>query len=327
MPRLMPTYLVAYCWNKISDDPDEAAQHQPEKNGARSREFVPERRGAAVADRQEQHGDDLADGEECDERKRIHAGEIGLAVGDVHGAPKNSCAQSGRNSEGSFAGRSLMRRGEGKQGRSGKHAERSGEHAEPAFPSGVMQFFKEQDSPKNAKQAVGVPQRKGDAEANVADGVDGECVGDGPHASGENGPDDEVRSLADVGAHVRGTANEGGNAPAREEDAEHHDEGDRDRRDVGIDELDGSFGASEPSSGGKSAEDAESLQAAQASRINWALDCLNFSPQSCRRYVQRSLSRSTRPPMRTLSGIQKCRSVAMARKRLGRVEPSEDMNG
>jgi hypothetical protein len=61
-----------------------------------------------------------------------------------------------------------------------------------------MQFVEEEKSPEDAEEAIRVPEGKGDAEADVADGVNRERVGDGPHASGENGPDDEVRSLADV---------------------------------------------------------------------------------------------------------------------------------
>ncbi len=114
-------------------------------------------------------------------------------------------------------------------------------------------------------------RRKGDAEADVADGVNGERVGDGPHASGEHGPDDQVRSLADVVANVRRAADEGRDAPSREEDSEHHDEGDRDRRDVGINKLDRSFGAAQPGSSGESAEDAKGLQAAQAGGVHGAL--------------------------------------------------------
>ena len=70
---------------------------------------------------------------------------------------------------------------------------------------------------------------------------------------------------------MRRAADERGNAPAREEDSEHHDEGDRDRRDVGVDEFDRGFGAAEPGSGGESAEDAERLQGAQASGVHGTL--------------------------------------------------------
>ena len=155
-----------------------------------------------------------------------------------------------------------MRRRNGEQRGAAEHTDCSAENAEPAFPSCVVQLVEEQESPEDAEEAIRVPKRKGDAEADVADGVNGERVGDSPHASGEDGPDDEVRRLADVVAEVRSPADEGRNAPAREEDSEHHDEGDRDRRDVGIDEFDRSFGAAEPGSGGESAEDAESLQGA-----------------------------------------------------------------
>jgi hypothetical protein len=140
----------------------------------------------------------------------------------------------------------------------------------------MMQFLKQQDSPKNTEQAVGIPQRKGDAEADIADGVDRERVGDSPHASGEHGPDDEMRSLPEIGAHMRGAANECGNAPPRQKNAEHHDQRDRDRRDIWVDQLDGSLRAPEPCPGGKSAKDAEGLQAAQPSCVNRSLRRAEF---------------------------------------------------
>ena len=117
--------------------------------------------------------------------------------------------------------------------------------------------MKQQEAPKNSQQAVGIPKRKGNAETHIADGVNGERVSDGPHASGENRPDDQVRRLADIGAHMRCPANQCGNAPACQKNAADHHERHRDRRDVRIHQLDGRFGASEPCSGCKSTEDAQ----------------------------------------------------------------------
>jgi hypothetical protein len=157
-----------------------------------------------------------------------------------------------------------LRRCDRQQRGADEHGRRAAEHAQPALPSRVVQFFEEQASPKNAEQTVGIPQREGNAEADVADGVNGKRVGDRPHASGEDGPYDQMRCLADVGANVRGAANKCRHAPAREKNSHHHDERNGDGRDVRVDEFYGSFRAAEPRSGGKAAENADGLQAAQA---------------------------------------------------------------
>jgi hypothetical protein len=47
------------------------------------------------------------------------------------------------------------------------------------------QLVEEKKSPKDAEEAVGIPKRKRDAQADVANGINGESVGDGPQASGE----------------------------------------------------------------------------------------------------------------------------------------------
>jgi hypothetical protein len=75
-------------------------------------------------------------------------------------------------------------------------------------------------------------------------------------------------SLTDIATDVRGTPNQCGNAPAGEKDAADHDERDRNWRNVGVDQLDGSFGAAEPCTCRKSAEDAKRLQAAEQGSVH-----------------------------------------------------------
>src|SRR5271169_5247153 len=100
-----------------------------------------------------------------------------------------------------------MGRGDRQQGGSSKHADRAAQDAEPAFPSRVVQLVEEQIAPEDAEQAVRIPQGKRNAEADIADGVDGQRVGDGPHASGEYSPDDQVPSLSYIVADVSCAAN------------------------------------------------------------------------------------------------------------------------
>ena len=129
-------------------------------------------------------------------------------------------------------------------------------HAGALAAGGAAQLAEEERAPEDAEEAVRVPEREGDAQADVADGVDGERVGDGPEAAGENGPDDEVRRLADVGANGGGALQQRGHTPAREEDAAHHDERDGDGAQPGGDELRGCLGGTEPGAGGDAAQEA-----------------------------------------------------------------------
>ena len=42
-------------------------------------------------------GAQFADGEDGDEGERVHAADVGLAVGDVHGAPQQAGAEGGED--------------------------------------------------------------------------------------------------------------------------------------------------------------------------------------------------------------------------------------
>src|SRR5229473_4064853 len=92
---------------EIADDPDEAAEHEPEEHVARTLQFAQERRHAEIADRERGHHAELAKSEKCDEGKRVHAGEIGFAVGDVHRAPEDAGAERGPDSAKGMRGGSL----------------------------------------------------------------------------------------------------------------------------------------------------------------------------------------------------------------------------
>src|SRR5579871_3851676 len=198
-----------------------------------------------------------------------------------------------------------MRRSNRQQRRACKHAQRSADHSQPAFPSRVMQLIEEEKSPKDAEQAIRVPQGKCDAKANVADGVDRKGIGDSPHASREYRPDDQMWRLTNVCFEVRRTADERWHAPACQEDSTHHDQRDGDWRNVGIHQLDRSLSATKPGTGSKSAENSQSLQAAKTGNMNYFNSGCSILCQRDWIGVQRSLSNSASPPRRTLSGIQK----------------------
>src|ERR1700747_1420858 len=93
---------------EIADDPDKAAKHEPEDNVAGALQFAEERCDADVAHGERGHHAEFAEGEKGDEGKRIHACEIGFAIGDVHRAPEDAGAERGPDSairmgDGSFA--------------------------------------------------------------------------------------------------------------------------------------------------------------------------------------------------------------------------------
>ena len=184
----------------------------------------------------------------------------------------------------------------GKQPRAPEHQHRPAQHPRPPCPPRLSQLVEEHAAPHDPQQAVRVPQRKRDRETDVTDRKDRERVRHGPETSREDGPDDEVRRLADVRPDPRRAAEQGRQAPAGEEHAHHHPEGDDDRRDAEGDHLRGRFGGAEPGAGREAAGDPHELQRAQACAVN-------------RRRDRYRIHRSTkRPPMSTATGTQNWRS-------------------
>src|SRR4029077_3610797 len=108
--------------------------------------------------------------------------------------------------------------------------------------AGLAQFVEEKKTPKNAKKAVRVPQGKSNAQADVADGENRKCVGDRPKTSGKKRPNDQVWRAANVGADGRSPQDQRWEAPAREKDADDHDERNDHRGNADRDELCWRFG-------------------------------------------------------------------------------------
>ena len=117
---------------EIADDPDEAAEHEPEDDAARGRELREKSLCTKRAEGERGHHAEFTDGEERDEAEGIHAGEIGFAVRDVHRAPENACAERGEDAvHGIDAWRVSTGRCDGQNGRADAHDERATENAEP----------------------------------------------------------------------------------------------------------------------------------------------------------------------------------------------------
>jgi len=253
---------------EVADDPDETAEHEPEDDAARGSELREKSLRAKRAEGERGHHAEFTDGEEGDEAERVHAREIRFAIGDVHGAPENAGAESGEDAvRGILSGRVRAGRSDGENGGADAHDERAAEDAEPTGEAGAAKLIEKKKTPKDAEERIGIPERKRDAEADIANGVHGERVGDGPKATGENGPNYEMRSAASVGADRAGAEDEGGKTPSREKDADDHDERDDHWRKAERDEFGGSFGGAEPGSGGEAGENAEELERAGAGRL------------------------------------------------------------
>ena len=244
----------------VADDPDEAAQKQPEQHGPDARR-VEDGGGACgvECEGEEENGGEFADGEDGDEGERVHAAEIGLAVGDIHGSPEEAGAEGGEDAGGGTPGvrPAGVEGGEAEQHGGGDDGGGAENDFGDVARAGAFELAEEQAAPENADEGVGVPDGEGDGEADVADGEDGEGVGDGPQHAGEDGDGDEVAVAGEVGEDLARALEEGGERPAGEEDAGDHAEGDGVGREAGVDELGGGFSGAEPCSGGEGAEDAE----------------------------------------------------------------------
>src|SRR5271169_2015526 len=141
---------------------------------------------ATVGEGECQHHAEFAYGEERDEGERIHACQIGFAVGDIHRAPENAGAECGEDSAQRMFGGTLRRGGDREKCCASKHEESAAKDGEPAEFAGVAQFVEEQIAPEDAEQAVDVPEREGNAESDIANRENGQRVGDGPEAACED---------------------------------------------------------------------------------------------------------------------------------------------
>src|SRR5438552_14681910 len=114
----------------VTNHPDETAEYQPENNAARAEQFLPQGSQSQRADGEERHHAEFAEGKESDKRKRIHAGQVGFAVRDVHGAPKNPGAECSPDSVQGMCGGAVSRRRRDCQERgTGAHHQRSAQNA------------------------------------------------------------------------------------------------------------------------------------------------------------------------------------------------------
>ena len=167
--------------------------------------------------------------------------------------------------------------------------------------AGAFELAEEQAGPEDADEGVGVPEGKGDGEADVADGEDGEGVGDGPQHACEDGGGDEVRVLGEVGEDLACAFEKRGDGPAGGEDAGDHAERDGVRREAGVDELGGRFSRAEPCARAESAEDADAVDGAEAG----GCVCAGGGGGCVGGRHQRSVMRSATPRQKTTSGMRK----------------------
>ena len=141
-----------------------------------------------VTNGQHGHHAEFAKSEKRDERKRIHSGQVGFAVRDVHRAPKTPAPSAAHTPLMRMRSGALRRGGDGQNGGANAHHQRSAKHASPTAPARLAQFVEKKKAPENPEQAVRIPQRKRDAQADIANGENGQGIGDRPQTSGEHAP-------------------------------------------------------------------------------------------------------------------------------------------
>ena len=124
----------------------------------------------------------------------------------------------------------------------------------------ALQFAEQQPAPQQPDQRVGVPQRKGRGQADVANGEDGQRVGDCPQRAGEDRPDDQVLSCKQIGEDIAGSLEQRRERPARGEHAGDHAERNGEGREARVDQLGGRLGRAQPDARGQAADHAQPVQ-------------------------------------------------------------------
>ena len=186
---------------EIADDPHESAKEKPEEQVASLAGVEDRGLGSSVeCEDQRDHGSQFADGEHSDERERIHPADVGLAIRDIHGSPE----QAGTNGSKDAANRAVVRAAcvngaEAEHDGCGNNGERSENDLGDVLAAGALQLAEEEPAPEDADEGVGIPKWKGDGQADVANGKDGEGVGDCPEHAGENGDGNQVLVLGEIG--------------------------------------------------------------------------------------------------------------------------------
>src|ERR1700722_6750520 len=99
-------------------------------------------------------GAEFADGEDGDERKRIHAADEGLAIREIHGPPHKARAGCGKNATDCMAGVSAAAIDGAKAEHDSSYDNGRGSHhdLDDIFCAGAFDLSEEEPAPKNAYQ-------------------------------------------------------------------------------------------------------------------------------------------------------------------------------
>src|SRR2546421_3270753 len=112
---------------------------------------MPEWTSAFIAERQDEHGTQFADRKKGNEGERIHPSQISLAVGDIHGPPQHSSAESCDDADCSPSRGGLAGGSKGQQSSSAEHHDCSTHYAQPPTPSRLAKFIEQQKTPEDAE--------------------------------------------------------------------------------------------------------------------------------------------------------------------------------
>src|SRR5690348_10945444 len=151
-------------------------------------------------------------------------------------------------------GRALRGGGKREERRASEHEHGAAEDSQPADAACVAKFVEEKIAPEDAEEAVDIPEREGNAKADVADGENRKSVGDGPETACKDSPYDQVRGASNVRAHLTRAPDERGQAPPRQKGPYDHQERNYERRNAQLYEFGRGLRCAEPGTRTKPAE-------------------------------------------------------------------------
>ncbi len=111
---------------------------------------------------------------------------------------------------------------ESEHDRGGHNRRRAQHHLQHIARASALQLTEEQPPPKDADERIGVPQRKSNGQAHIANREYGERVGNGPQHAGQHCKWNQLPISAQIAKNRARPFEQRGHAPARDEYARHH---------------------------------------------------------------------------------------------------------
>src|SRR5262249_3932742 len=130
-------------------------EHQPKDDTASRGELGEKSLRTESAKGQRGHHTEFADGEERDEAERVHAAQIGFAIGDVHCAPKHARSEGSKNAVHRIcAGSVRTGRSNCKNCCAHTHDQSAAQNTKPATHSSTAKLVEEKKTPEDAEERI-----------------------------------------------------------------------------------------------------------------------------------------------------------------------------